>query len=197
MVEFFLQTLNFPANSKEDEPFHCTIYEYCHSDCSIRDHLRHVPWDDIFKLKLSAAATVWNLSPVWNWFMYLSSWILVNPHSSQWFSSSFPAAIVHINHHFCLYQQNKSSESKVKSRRLLIVIKGFLKLSKFLVLIKKGLSLCRNLFHMTFGKLTIILSTLVNLLHLLYSTVLEMLPSASVQAKLFPKTVSDNSNIND
>ena len=109
----------------------------------------------------------------------------------------FPAAIVRINHFFCLHQQNKSSESKVKSRRLLIVIKGFLKLSKFLVLIKKGLSLCRNLFHMTFGKLTIILSTLVNLLHLLCSTVLEMLPSASVQAKLFPKTVSDNSNIND
>ena len=41
----------------------------------------------------------------------------VKPHSSIWFSSGCAAAIVHRNHFFCLYQQNKSSESKVKFRQ--------------------------------------------------------------------------------
>ena len=34
-----------------------------------------------------------------------------------WFSAACTAAIVHRNHLFCLYQQNKSSESKVKVRQ--------------------------------------------------------------------------------
>ena len=35
---------------------------------------------------------------------------------SAWFSANCAAAMVHRNHFFCLYQQNKSSESKVKFR---------------------------------------------------------------------------------
>ena len=41
----------------------------------------------------------------------------VKPHSSPWFSAAFAAAIVHRNHFFRLYQQNKSFESKVKFRQ--------------------------------------------------------------------------------
>ena len=41
----------------------------------------------------------------------------VKPHSSPWFSPAYAAAIVHRNHFFCLYQQNESSESKVKFRQ--------------------------------------------------------------------------------
>ena len=41
----------------------------------------------------------------------------VKPHSSPWFSAACAAAIVHRNHFFCLYQQNKSSQSKVKFRQ--------------------------------------------------------------------------------
>ena len=41
----------------------------------------------------------------------------VKPHSSPWFSAACAAAIVHRNHFFCLYQQNKSSESKIKFRQ--------------------------------------------------------------------------------
>ena len=37
----------------------------------------------------------------------------VKPHSSPWFSATCTAAIVHKDH-FCLYQKDKSSESKVK-----------------------------------------------------------------------------------
>ena len=41
----------------------------------------------------------------------------VKPHSSPLFSAACAAAIVHRNYFFCLYQQNKSSESKVKLRQ--------------------------------------------------------------------------------
>ena len=41
----------------------------------------------------------------------------VKPHSSPWFSATFAAAVVHRNHSFHLYQQNKSSESKGKFRQ--------------------------------------------------------------------------------
>ena len=41
----------------------------------------------------------------------------VKPHSSPWFSAACAAAIVHRNHCFRLYQQNKSFESKVKFRQ--------------------------------------------------------------------------------
>ena len=38
-------------------------------------------------------------------------------HLSPWFTAAYVAAIVHRNHSFGLYQQNKSSESKVKFRQ--------------------------------------------------------------------------------
>ena len=38
-------------------------------------------------------------------------------HLSPWFTAAYVAAIVHSNHSFGLYQQNKSSESKVKFRQ--------------------------------------------------------------------------------
>ena len=41
----------------------------------------------------------------------------VKSHSFPLFSAACAAAIVHRNHFFCLYQQNKSSESKVKFRQ--------------------------------------------------------------------------------
>ena len=41
----------------------------------------------------------------------------VKPHSSPWFLAAFDAAIVHRNHLRRLYQQDKSSESKVKFRQ--------------------------------------------------------------------------------
>ena len=41
----------------------------------------------------------------------------VKLHSSPWFSAACAAAIIHRNHFFRLYQQNKSSESKVKFRQ--------------------------------------------------------------------------------
>ena len=58
----------------------------------------------------------------------------VKPHSSPWFSTACAAVIVHRNYFFRLYQQNKSSKSKVKFRQ---VIKRFFKLLNLRMLIKK------------------------------------------------------------
>ena len=41
----------------------------------------------------------------------------VKLHSSPWLSAARPAAIVHRNHFFCLFQKDKSFDSKVKFRQ--------------------------------------------------------------------------------
>ena len=74
-------------------------------------------WEDIFKLSTSAGA-----SEFCEWVqvgidVYISHRrYKVKPHSSPWFSTACAAAIVHRNHFFHFYQQNKSTESKVKLR---------------------------------------------------------------------------------
>ena len=51
-------SIDFPSYSKWDAPFHRIVYDYSHSDWDgLRDHLRDVPWEDIFKLGSSDAAT--------------------------------------------------------------------------------------------------------------------------------------------
>ena len=48
---------DLPLNSKRDTPFYRIAYEYSRADWNgLRNHLRDVPWDDIFKLKASSAA---------------------------------------------------------------------------------------------------------------------------------------------
>ena len=104
---------------KSQYPFHCVAYDYSRADwdgpC---DHLRDVQWEDIFKLSASAAA-----SEFCEWVQVgIDVYIphrkyQIKPHSSPWFSAACAAAIVHRNHFFCFYQQNKSSESKVKFRQ--------------------------------------------------------------------------------
>ena len=93
-----------------------------------------VPCEDIFKLSASAVA-----SEFYEWVqvgidVYIPSefyeWVQVGidvyiphhkyqfkSHSSPWFLAACAAAIVHRNNFFRLYQQNKSSESKVKFRQ--------------------------------------------------------------------------------
>ena len=51
-------SIDFPINSKQDTLFHCVAYDYSFADWDgLRDHLRDVPWEDIFKLSVSAAAS--------------------------------------------------------------------------------------------------------------------------------------------
>ena len=52
-----LVSIGFPSNSQGDAPFHRIAYGYSCSDWDdLQDHLRDVPWEDIFKLGASAAA---------------------------------------------------------------------------------------------------------------------------------------------
>ena len=77
--------------------------------------MRDVPWEDIFKLGASAAA-----SEFCEWVQVgIDVYIphrkyQVKPHSCPWFSAACAAAIVHGGHFFRLYQSGKSSDSKVK-----------------------------------------------------------------------------------
>ena len=48
---------DFPSNSQWDAPFHCIAYDYSRADWDgLCDHLKDIPWEDIFKLGASAAA---------------------------------------------------------------------------------------------------------------------------------------------
>ena len=82
------------------------------------DHLRDVSWDDIFKLVVSAA-----VSEFCEWIQVGIDLYIPHRkcqgkfHLSAWFSAACAAATVYGNHFLHLYQQNKSSESKVKFRQ--------------------------------------------------------------------------------
>ena len=84
-------SINFPINSKQDTMFHRVAYHCSHADCDgLRDHSRDVPWEDIFKLSASAAA-----SEFCEWVQVgIDVYIphqkyQVKPHSSPWFSAWF------------------------------------------------------------------------------------------------------------
>ena len=105
-------------------------YDYSRADWNgFRDHLRDVPWEDIFNLSASTAACEF------------CEWLQVridvciphhkyqaNPHSWPYF--------IEITF-FCLYQQNKSSESKVKFRKASNRCKRALKLPNLHMLLKR------------------------------------------------------------
>ena len=55
---FVSVSIDFPSNSQRDAPFHCIAYDYSRADWNgLHNHLRDVPWKDIFKLGASAAAS--------------------------------------------------------------------------------------------------------------------------------------------
>ena len=79
--------------------------------------MRDVPWEDIFKLGASAASEFCEWVQVGIDVYIPHRKYQVKPHSSPWFSAACAAAIVHRNRFFCLYQKDKSSDSKVKFRQ--------------------------------------------------------------------------------
>ena len=95
-------SIDFPSYSQRDVPFHRIAYDYSHADWDgLRDHLRDVPWEDIFKLSTSAAAREfceWVQVGIDLYIPYRKH--QVKPHSSPWFSAACPVAIIHRNHFF-------------------------------------------------------------------------------------------------
>ena len=51
-------SIGFPSYSQQDASFHRITYDYSRADWDgLCNHLRDVPWEDIFKLSASAAAS--------------------------------------------------------------------------------------------------------------------------------------------
>ena len=107
---------DFPSNYQRDAPFHCIAYDYsCANWDGLRDHFRDASLEDIFKLSASAASEFCEWVQLGIDVYNLHRKYQAKPHS--WFSIACVADIVLRNYFFCLYQQNKSSESKVKFRQ--------------------------------------------------------------------------------
>ena len=61
-------SIDFPSNSKWDAPFHCKAYDYSHADWDILcDHLRDIPWEDIFKLCFCCCYWILWMGSSWKW----------------------------------------------------------------------------------------------------------------------------------
>ena len=104
-------SINFSSNSQWDALFHCISYDCFHADCDgLCDHLRDVPWEDIFKLLVLLLLLVNFVSGFGLESMYIS--LIENINSSLIHLHGF-----HRNDFFCLHQNDKSSDSKVKFRQ--------------------------------------------------------------------------------
>ena len=66
-------SIDFSSNSKAEAFFHYTAYDYTGAGWDgLRDHLKDVSWEDIFKLGASVAVVSHSC---WNWCIYSSSQI--------------------------------------------------------------------------------------------------------------------------
>ena len=128
--------------------------------------------------------------------MYIS--FIVKPHSSPWFSAAYAAAIVHRNHSFCLYQQNKSFESKAKFRQASNRRKRVLEAAKLEYANKTKESITsQKLGSRDFWRIAnSVLNKGKSAIPPLFN-VPEMWYSASDKAKLFAENFSENTNDDD
>ena len=112
-------SIDFPSNCQWNAPFHRIAYDYSPTDWdNLRDHLRDVPWEDIFKLGASADASEfceWVQAGIDLYTPHRK--YQVKPLSSPWFSAACAAAMVHRGHFFRLHQKDRSSAYKVKFRQ--------------------------------------------------------------------------------
>ena len=192
-------SIDFPINSKQDTLFYCVAYDYSCADWDgLHGHLRDVPWEDMFKLSASVVA-----SEFCEWFQVGIDLYIphrkyqVKPHSSPWFSAACAAALVHRNHFFHLYQQNKSSESKVKFRQASNCCKRVLEAAKLPYATKTKESITsQKLSSQDFWRIAnSVLNKGKSAIPPLFNG-LEV-SSASDKAKLFAKNFSKNSNLDD
>ena len=193
-------SIDFLWTWKRDALFQCLAYDYfCVDWDSLCNHLRGVPWKDVFKLSASAAA-----SEFCEWFQVgidiyiLHSLFKVKPCSSPWFSAACDAAIVHRNQFFCLDQQNKSSESKVKFRQASNCCKMLLESAKLAYANKaKDSNTSQKLGSRDFWRIANSVPNKGNsALPRLFNGP-EVLSSVSAKAKLWAKNFSKNSNCED
>ena len=159
--------------------------------------MRDVPWEDIFKLGASAAA-----SEFCEWVQVGVDVYIphrkyqVKPHPYPWFSSTCAAAIVHRNHFFRLYQRGKSSDSMVKFRQASNRCKRVLEVAKLTYANKTKESITsQKLGSGDFWQIAnIVLNKGKSAIPPLFKRP-EVLSSASDKAKLFAEKFSLNCNL--
>ena len=92
-------SIAFPLNRQRDAPFHCIAYDCSHAEWDgLCDHLRDVPWKDVFKLSASDVASEfceWVQVGVDVYIPHRNDHVKL--HSSPWFSAACAAAIVYRN----------------------------------------------------------------------------------------------------
>ena len=161
--------------------------------------MRDVPWEDIFKLGASAAASEfceWGQVGV---YVYIPHRKYQNkPHSSPWFSAACAAAIIHRNHFFHLYQREKYCDSKVKFGQASNCCKRVFEDAKLAYANKTKESITsQKLGSCNFwGIANSVLNKGKSARPPLFND-LEVLSSASDKAKLFAESFSMNSNLDD
>ena len=161
--------------------------------------MRDVPWEDIFKLGASAAA-----SEFCEWVQVGTDVYIphrkyqVKPHSSPWFSAACAAAVVHRNCFFRLHQREKSSDSKVKFRQASNCCESVLEAAKLAYANKTKESITsQKLGSRDFWRIAnSVLNKGKSAVPPLFNGP-EVLSSASDKAKLFAENFSLNSNLDD
>ena len=191
-------SLDFPSNSQRDSPFHFIAYDYSRADWDgLRDHLRDVPWKDIFKFGASPAA-----SELFR--LVLAGIDVYIPHRKcqasliSMFFSCLCCCIAHGNHFFRLYQKDKSSASKVKFRQARNHCKRVLEATKLAYANKTKESITsQKLGSRDFWRIAnSVLNKGKSAIPPLFNG-LEVLSSASDKAKLFAENFFKNSNLDD
>ena len=122
----------------------------------------------------------------------------VKPHSSPLFSAACTAAIVQRNHCFCLYQREKSSDSKVKFRQASNHCKRVLEGAKLAYANKTKESITSQSLgsHDFWCIANSVLNKGKSAIPPLFNRP-EVLSSASDKARLFAENVSLHSNLDD
>ena len=161
--------------------------------------MRDVSWEDIFKL--SACITA---SEFCEWVQVEIDVYIphgkyqVKLHSFSWFSAACAFVIAQRNQFFHLYQQNKSSELKVKSRQTSNRCKRVLQAAKLAYVTKTKESITsQKLGSLDFWQIAnSFFSKDKSAIPPVFNR-LEVLSSASGKAKLFAKNFSKNSDLGD
>ena len=107
----------------------------------------------------------------------------VKPYLSPWFSAACAAAIVHRNYFFCLYQREKSSDSKAKFRQASNCCKRVLEAAKLPCANKTKESITSQ--KLASRDSLIVFSMKVYMLYFLYSTVRRCCLLYLIEQKLF------------
>ena len=98
----------YPNAHYVDALIHCITYSYSHNNWDdLCNHMRAVPWEDIFKFSASAATSeFFEWVPIGIDVCISHCKYQLKNHSSPWFSAASAAAIVKKNHFVCTNRIN-------------------------------------------------------------------------------------------